>query len=68
MSYKWWVITIVTEINIHTFIYFGTPEAAIQFAAAELVPDYTDEEIMGFMVEDQETFTMGNEFMEGIFK
>lgn len=67
MTYKWYVLTIVSEIGINHFIYFGTAADAFQFASAEILPDFEGVEIIGVMLEDQETFIQGNYYMGGLF-
>lgn len=66
MKYEWWVLTIVSEMGIYHFIYFGTATDAIQFAGAEILPDFEGVEIIGVMLENQETFMAGNYYMGGI--
>lgn len=67
MTYKWYVLTIVSEIGINHFIYFGTAADAFQFASAEILPDFDGIDIIGVTLEDQETFIAGNEYMGGLF-
>lgn len=67
MSYKWWVITIVMEMDINHFFYFGSGVGAMEFAGVEIAPMYKNIPIEGMMIEDQETFMRGNIFLEGLF-
>ena len=67
MSYKWWVITIVMEMDINHFFYFGSGTGAMKFAGAEIAPMYEGIPLVGTMIEDQETFMRGNYFMGGLF-
>ena len=67
MSYKWYVLTIVSEMGVYHFLYFGTATDAIQFAGAEILPDFEGVEIIGVILEDQETFIQGNNYMRGMF-
>ena len=67
MTYKWYVLTIISEIGINHFIYFGTVAGALQFASAEILPDFEGIDIIGVMLDDQETFIAGNEYMGGLF-
>lgn len=67
MSYKWWVITIVMEMDINHFFYFGSGAGAMEFAGAEIAPMYKNIPIEGMMLEDQETFMAGNYYMGGLF-
>ena len=67
MTYKWYVLTIVCEMGIYHFIYFGTVAGALQFANAEILPDFEGIDIIGVMLEDQETFITGNYYMGGLF-
>lgn len=67
MTYKWYVLTIVCEMGIYHFIYFGTATDAFRFASAEILPDFEGVDIIGIMLEDQETFIKGNYYMGGLF-
>lgn len=67
MVYKWWVITIVMEMDINHFFYFGSGAEAMEFVGTEIAPMYKNIPIGGMMIEDQETFMRGNIFLEGLF-
>lgn len=67
MEWKWWVITIVMELDINHYFYFGSGAGAMELAGAEIAPMYKNIPIVGMMIEDQETFMRGNIFLEGLF-
>ena len=67
MEWKWWVITIVMEMDINHYFYFGTGTGAMHLVSADIAPMYEGIPIVGMMIEDQETFMRGNDIMGGIF-